>query len=250
MKIIQSKLLKNYTNIIHGFTTKDSGKSVAPYSSLNLAFHVGDNTNAVHENHILLAQELLYKKESLVHMKQIHSNRVHIVTKEDDFSNPKECDALITDMKNTPLMVMVADCSPILFFDSKKEIIGVAHAGRAGTFSNIIKNVTQKFIEDFNSNVRDIKVTIGASIGVCCYEVGEEIYKEAKELNLLYAVEIREHSYYLNIRKILKEQLLSLGFKEQNIEISKECSACLNKKYFSYRAEGVTGRFAGVISLR
>ena len=250
MKIIQSKLLKNHTNIIHGFTTKDSGKSVAPYSSLNLAFHVGDNINAVEENHILLAKELDYKKESLIHMKQVHSNRVHYVTKNDNFSNPKECDALITNIKNIPLMVMVADCSPILFFDIKKEIIGVAHSGRAGTFNNIIKSITHSFIEDFNSKVVDIKVTIGASIGVCCYEVGAEIYEEAKELNLLYAIETREKSYYLNISKILKKQLLKLGFKEQNIEISKECSSCLSQKYFSYRAEGITGRFAGVISLR
>jgi len=37
--------------------------------------------------------------------------------------------------------------------------------------------------------------------------------------------------------------------KKENIELSRECSCCKNNKYFSYRADGTTGRFAGVIKL-
>jgi len=167
----------------------------------------------------------------------------------DNFSNPRECDALITNKTETPLMVMVADCSPILFFDDVKKVIAVAHAGRQGTFLNIVHNVLESFVKDFNSNVENINVSIGASIGVCCYEVGSEINREAEKLGLEYAMEKREGKFYLNISKILKKQLLNVGIKEENIEISKECSCCKNKKYFSYRADGVTGRFAGVIKL-
>jgi polyphenol oxidase len=240
MKFYQSSLLKQFSNLSSLFTTKKSG---------NLAFHVGDDKERVILNHKELAKTLSYELRTLVHMKQIHSNRVHRVDENDNFENPQSCDALITDRKNTPLMVVVADCSPLLFYDAKQETIAVAHAGRAGAFSNIVQNVCESFKNDFHSDMRDIYVSVGPSIKECCYEVGREIYDEAKDLNLEYALKQQNNSYYLNISKILKTQLLAAGVEEKNIEFSDECSCCQSQKYFSYRAKKVTGRFAGVICL-
>lgn len=239
MQIIQSKLLNKFKELTHGFTTKQSG---------NLAFHVGDDDKNVLFHHTELATMLHYDRQTLVHMKQVHSTDVKIIAKEDNFKNPPTCDALITDKHQTPLMVMVADCSPILFYDSQKEVIAVAHAGREGAFKNIVKNVLQTFRDEYDSNIDDIYVSVGASIAECCYEVGEEIYEEALGLNLEYAISKRQNSYYLNISKILYKQLIDEKIKESNIEFSKECSSC-DEKYFSYRAEGVTGRFSGVLYL-
>jgi len=241
MKIIQSNLLNQFKNITHAFTTKDSG---------NLAFHVGDDILHVETNHELLASALNYKKHSLIHMKQIHSSLVHAITDNDNFSNPQSCDALVTNRKNTPLMVMVADCSPILFYDAKKEVIAVAHAGRQGAFKNIVQNVIDTMKSEFDSDVDNLHISVGASISKCCYEVGEEIYTEAKTLHVEYAIDIKENSYYLDISKILKKQLLDAGIKKENIEITQECTSCLSNKYFSYRAQGVTGRFCGLIFLK
>lgn len=249
MKFYQSKLLNNYANLTHAFTTKSGGESLAPYSSLNLAFHVGDNPLTVQINHELLAKKLSYEKRTLVHMKQIHSNIVKIVTQNDNFDAPPTCDALITNKKNIPLMVMVADCSALLFYDDVQKVIAVAHAGRAGAFQNIIKNVVSSFVENFHSNREDIRVSIGANIGACCYEVGDEIYEEAKKLELEYALHKKNGRYYLDVNKILKTQLLEAGIETNNIEISDECSCCLREKYFSYRADGITGRFCGVLML-
>jgi len=235
-----SKLLNKFSNLTHAFTTRSSG---------NLAFHVNDNPLHVERNHETLAKALNYNKRTLIHMKQIHSNILHIVDENDDFYTPKTCDALITNKVNTPLMVMVADCSPILFYDDIKKVVAVAHAGRAGTFKNITKVVVQSFKNDFNSQIASLHVAIGASIDVCCYEVGIEIYKEVKELNLEYAIQIRDNSYYLDIKKILKKQLLELGVKEENIEINTECTSCKSKKYYSYRVDSKCGRFSGVIKL-
>jgi len=249
MKIYQTSLLNKFQNLTHAFSTKDGGVSLKPYSSLNLAFHVKDTSLNVHNNHTLLANKLSYNKNKLIHMKQIHSNIVHIVKDEDSFDTPPTCDALITNKRNTPLMVMVADCSPILFYDDTQKVIAVAHAGRQGAFKNIIKNVLDCFVKDFKSNTTDIHVCIGPSIGECCYEVGQEIYKETKELELEYAMQKKENSYYLNVSKILQTQLKESGIKKENIEISDECTCCKNDKYFSYRADGVSGRFCGVIKL-
>ena len=240
MKFYQSKLLNKFSNLTHIFTTKDSG---------NLAFHVNDNIIHVQNNHNILAEELKYKKDFLIHMKQIHSNIVHIVNENDNFNNPPECDALITNKKNIPLMVMVADCLPILFYDEKQKVIAVAHAGRQGAFKNIVQNVIDAFVTEFKSDAGDIHVSVGASIGVCCYEVGSDIYKEAKVLGLEYAFEIKNKSYFLDVSKIIKNQLLASGIKKENIEISGECTKCKSDKYFSYRANPQTGRFAGVLVL-
>jgi len=239
MKFYYSKKLAQSLNLTHAFTTKYSG---------NLAFHVDDNALHVEKNHEALAKELGYNKESLVYMKQIHSDIVHIVSDE-DFNSPPTCDALITNRANTPLMAMVADCSPILFYDEAQKVIAAVHAGRQGAFKNIVKKTVDSFIYDFASEAKELHVSVGASIGVCCYEVGSEIFDEAKALNLEYALDIRDEKYYLNVNKILKSQLLSCGIKEENIEFSNECTCCNTNTYFSYRAEQKTGRFSGVIML-
>jgi hypothetical protein len=147
-------------------------------------------------------------------------------------------------------MVMVADCSPILLYDNKKRVIATVHAGRQGAFKNIVKIVIEKMSKEFGSNPKDIYASIGASIGACCYEVGGEIYDEAKENALEYAMQKREGSFYLDVNKILKKQLIDCGIDEKNIEIFNECTACNKDKYFSYRAQRQTGRFAGVLMLR
>ena len=250
MKIFQSDILKKFSKLTHAFTNKDGGVSKAPYNSLNLAFHVKDDAENVESNHTLLSNKLRYKKDSLIYMKQVHSDIVHIANEDDSFENPPTCDALVTDKINTPLMVMVADCAPILFYDDKKKVIGVAHAGRAGAFKNIIKNVIDCFINYYNSDAKNILISIGSSIGKCCYEVGGEIYDEAKKLNIEYAIQKIDDSYYLDIRKILYSQLISHGIDEKNIELSNECTCCNTNKYFSYRSNSITGRFAGIIMLK
>ena len=240
MQIIQSKLLNSSPKLISGFSTKKEG---------NIAFHVNDNEPKVINSHTLLAKQLHYEISSLVHMKQIHSNIVHKVTDSDNFENPPTCDALITDKKSIPLMVMVADCSPILFFDPIQEVIAVAHVGRAGAFNNIVKNVVDNFVNSYNSKAQDIKVSIGANIKKCCYEVGEEIYKEAKELGLEYSIYKRGDSYYLDVSSIINRQLLDMNITSENIEFINECTCC-SQKHFSYRRENITGREAGLIMMK
>lgn len=241
MQNIQSQLLNSFKNITHHFTNKQNG---------NLAFHVNDDPDIVLKNHRQLANKLDYDYKKLVHMQQIHSRDVHIVGENDDFDHPPTCDALITNKKNTPLMVMVADCSPILFYDPTKKIIAVAHAGRQGAFKDIISYTIEVMRKNFGSQVKNIHVSIGPSIQACCYKVGEEIDKEVKNLNLHYAIEKREESHYLDISSILYKQLITNEIAKENIEISHICTCCNSDELYSYRADSQTGRFAGVIMLK
>jgi len=244
-----STLLTHFSNITHAFTTRHGGYSLAPYSSNNLGFHVGDNKDTVFANHKHLAEALSYSLQTLVYMKQIHSTKV-IVVHDETFDTPPICDALITNKTNTPLMIMSADCTPILLYDDVTKVIGVIHAGRAGAFNNIIESTISQMKKSFQVQSENIYAVLGASIQLCCYEVSEEIMFEAEKKGLGYSIHTRENKYYLDINAILHKQLQMCGVAEYHIEDIRACSACLNETYFSYRADKqTTGRMAGVIML-
>ena len=220
--------------VFYTFTDKNDG---------NLAFHVEDNEINVIKNRKNLALKLGYNYEDLVYMNQIHSANIIVV----DENSPKlvdNCDSIITRSKNLPLMVMVADCIPILMFDDKQGIIAAIHAGRNSTFLEISKKTAEVFIEKFSSNPEDINVVFGASIQKCCYEVSEDLSKIVENS---FGKEFVETNY-IDLQGINKKQLNDLGIK--NIEISNICTKCGDKSYFSYRKDKKTGRFAGIIILK
>ena len=252
MKFIQSELLTPYKQVTHLFSTRDGGVSKIPFNSNNLAFHVGDNSENVIQNHLALAKQMGYQHSDLVHMRQIHSDKIIIVDPDiHNFENPPECDALITDKVNIPLMVMTADCTPVLLFDSVQNVIAVVHAGRAGAVEAIVPKTIKKMGSDFGSKLENITVVLGPSIHGCCYEVGEKIAKEVITDGYDFAVIYRDERYYLEVNAIIHKQLEKSGIKKENIENIDICNACENRDFFSYRADSQkTGRIAGVLMLK
>jgi YfiH family protein len=252
MQSITSSLLRSYRQIVHTFTTRHGGVSKPPFDTNNLAFHVGDDAEDVIKNHHLLAQELGYDTSRLVHMRQIHSDKVVIVEPDtDNFENPPECDALITDKPGVPLMVMTADCTPVLLFDPVQNVIAVAHAGRAGALKGIVPKTIEQMQLSFACRRQDILVVLGPSIHSCCYEVGEELAQEVTDAGFGYAVVKRNERFYLEVNAIIKRQLDEIGIKKENREDLGICNACENGTFFSYRADRQkTGRIAGVLMLR
>ena len=250
MNYILNNLFDN-KNVLHSFTTRSSGCSEAPYNTLNLAFHVNDNAANVLKNHQNLAEDLGYHYQELVHMRQIHSDKIVIVDPTiHNFENPPECDALITNQTNIPLMVMTADCTPVLFYDPKKKIIAVAHAGRAGALKGIVPKTIEQMQNKFGSILTDIQVVLGPSIGACCYEVGEKIVNEVTEQGYGLSVVYENGQYSLDVNTIIIKQLQTLGLPKKNLEDLGICNACHNKTYFSYRADKqITGRIAGILML-
>ncbi len=252
MQHLSSKLLSTYKQISHIFTTRRGGISQAPFNANNFAFHVGDRADDVIKNQQRLAQSLGYDLDNLVHMRQVHSDKVVVVdTAVHDFQNPPECDALITNEPGVPLMVMTADCTPVLLFDPVANVIAVAHAGRAGALKAIVPKTIQKMQGDFGCAIGNIRAVFGPSIQGCCYEVGEKIANEVKESGYGFAVIVKNESYYLEVNAIIKKQLKKMGIAEKHIEDLNICNACENDTFFSYRADNQkTGRIAGVLMLK
>lgn len=220
--------------VVFDFTTIKDG---------NLAFHVKDNPKNVLKNRENLAIKMKYKSKDLVYMNQIHTANVQIV----DENSPKlidNCDAIITNKRNLPLMVMVADCIPILIYDEKKGVIAAIHAGRNSTFLKIAQLTAQKMMDEFFCKASDLKVILGPSIQKCCYEVSNELLSIVKtSFGDEFCIERNIDLQGIN-KKLLNEIAI------QNIEISEICTKCSNKPYYSYRKDKNCGRFAGIIYLR
>jgi len=233
------------------FTTRHCGVSQTPFDSLNLAYHVNDNPADVHQNHLLLAKELGYEANTLIYMRQIHSDSVVIVNEEMDFNSPPECDALITNRPNTPLMVMSADCTPILVYDSTHKAIAAIHAGRAGALNEILPKTLDAMKTEYGTTIDNIMVLLGPSIQGCCYEVNETIAHEVIEKGYSSALRRDGAKVFLDVNTILLMQLEILGIHKEQIEVINHCTSCQCDTYFSYRADTHhTGRIAGVIMLR
>lgn len=230
------------------FTDRHGGVSKSPFNTFNLGFRVGDEREDVLQNRKILAEKIGTKK--IAYMNQVHSDKIEIADKAGEYS---KTDALITNQKNLALMVMVADCMPIIYFDPENLVVAVAHAGREGTFLEIASKTLQKMKKEFNTKSDNVLISLGPSIKSCCYEVGEKIAKECEnkfgEKYVLKKVENSEEKYFLDLSKLNVDQLLKLGIKRENIEVSKICTCC-DANYFSYRREEKTGRFVGVVYLK
>ena len=231
-------------NVLAFFTDRLGGVSSGVYESLNVGSNVGDNIRNIVQNRQIIADDNGFLLENLVYMKQIHSNSVKIIN--NSFINEiKDCDGLITSKRKIPLMTMAADCAPILIYDKEKKVVSAVHSGREGTKKEIVKTALELFVNKYNSKAENLLVSVGPSIGKCCYEVGEEIAKETYK-KYIYQ---KEGSFYLDIKQMLNDQLLNFGIKKENIQISPVCTCC-DKNYFSYRRDGQCGRFCGIIMLK
>jgi YfiH family protein len=254
--------LLKYEEIGHFISARTGGHSSAPYDSLNLSFNVGDNHQKVLKNRQLLAGALGISPASLTTAKQIHGSHVKIVSESllgkdsTGCQDPiDEADAMVTDVPNVCLMILLADCVPIVLYDPTKRVVGVAHAGWKGTLQAIAKKTVEVFQGSFGCSPEDIIAGIGPSIGPCCYEVGSEVVFQVEHALGTKKDYVRNESShtkgYLDLWTANLKQLVQAGISEKNIEIAQICTHDHPSLFFSYRHEkGKTGRFGAGIFLR
>ena len=216
------------------FTARAGGVSNAKYASLNLGDHVGDAADLVAANREIMGKLVSQKRP--VFMNQIHGDGVVEIT--DENSSPVTADAIVTKVKGLPLVVLVADCLPILLTSSS--VVGAVHAGRKGVLNGIISKSVLAMRE---LGATELKATIGPAICEECYEVDTEMYADAiTQKPKLATTGLRHCLDLVNAAKFELEEL------EVEVSALKICTAH-NENYFSYRRDGQTGRSAGVVVL-
>ncbi|MBI2352872.1 polyphenol oxidase family protein [Candidatus Dependentiae bacterium] len=147
-------------------------------------------------------------------------------------------DFLITDMHRCGLIVLTADCLPIILYDVVKRVVGIVHSGWKGSVEGVVIAALSKMQKDYRSQVENVKVFYGASAGGCCYEVKDDFMQQF----FLYdyaqkAFEKRNNRLYFNNKMFVTLQLLSIGISLKNIyDEQVQCTIC-SFNYCSFRRE-------------
>ncbi|WP_066388958.1 polyphenol oxidase family protein [Helicobacter himalayensis] len=250
------KSIKTFAGgVSFALSNRFGGVSKKPYESLNLGFNVGDEKHLVEQNlqiafSAFCALQTKSKPiKSLAYLTQIHSTQgVSISRAISGIANLGEGDFLLTNRKDCALLVLVADCNPVLLYDKCNNALSLIHAGRAGVFGKICARALESMREHFGTHARDVYAFVGVGIRECCYEVGSEVSSyvaqiatDSKHVQKAEAfLTTREGRTYLKLQAMLESEFHELGIVES--EFMQGCSCC-DKSFFSYRREGTTGRF-------
>lgn len=208
--------------------------------------------------------ELLYKSLNLPYdgftqvKHQVHGDKIeNVLDKNEEHVN---IDGLLTNKKGISLSLRYADCTPILFYDPVKNVIGNVHSGWRGTVQKIGQKGFLKMIDDYECNPKDILCFIAPSIGKCHFEVGQdvkEIFVETfsyllKEEEYVKIGEYKEEQKYYIDTNIINEKLLEeAGALKENIFQSNICTVCNSDNMHSYRKEKEnSGRNTAIIGLK
>ena len=189
----------------------------------------------------------VFTLKNLSKNKQKHSNIVNKVDK-DNIGQIIDGDAIITNEKNVPLLILTADCVPVVLVDKVNKAVGLVHAGWRGTYGKICSETLQSMKENYNTNTEDVVAIIGPSIGKCCYEVSYDLVEKFSALlpnadEKIY--EIRDEKYYLDLWEINTQILKEFGVLKSNIINMNICTSCNCDRFFSYRKHDKTTKRIG-----
>lgn len=241
---------KNEANVLALATTRHYGKSVAPFASLNVGINVGDDDSLVKANRKILASYLKTDTSKMFFMEQIHSNNITILTEKNlPLDNTaQKTDALITNMKNTAICALSADCPLIGLYDKENNVIAVIHAGWKGLTAKIIEKTVDKMQQNFDSQPKNIRSVISAFICKKCFCIKDDTVKyfqEAYPNNKNIITKDNQGIYRADLKKAVLTSLTNKGLLKSNICFLDKCTVCENELFFSYRAENQkTGRCA------
>jgi len=222
-------------------TTRAGGASRPPYDSFNLGDHVGDDEGNVYANRKRLAAELGLAEDKLAWMEQVHG-RTATVVDGTETAAAEATDALVTATPGVALVVLVADCVPILLADAEAGVVSAVHAGRVGTRVGVVPAAVAA-MREVGAEPHRIEALLGPAICGDCYEVPAAMAADVEKHVPGTACKTRGGTPGLDLRAGLWRQLADLGVGKIGVD-----PRCTNedKTLFSYRRDGTTGRIAGI----
>ena len=233
-------------------TTRKGGFSGSPFNGLNLGLHVGDDLTCVHKNWQHLIEEKLPARPLLLN--QVHGNRV--VEIQGEIAEPLDiaADGAFTRQINMPCAVLTADCLPVLLCDRQGSQVTALHAGWRGLARGIISNGVAAFSEP-----GELLAYLGPAICGKCFEVGSdvlEVFVSRAEQGVLGDISVDEvrgcfipsdKSHWLaDLFRLARLNLRGVGV--QAVYSHNLCNL-EDRQFYSYRRDGLTGRFASIIWL-
>ncbi len=230
--MIKSKYLKKQKFINHAFFNRIGGVSKGIYKSLNCGPGSKDSKKNVNKNLNIVAKKIGCKKNNIILLNQIHSNKFYFLKKK-----PKKKllgDGLITNKKKLALGILTADCAPVLIIDPQKKIISNIHIGWKGAYKKIISKIINNFKSN-KSNIKKLVAVIGPCISKDSYEVKEDFKKrfvKKDKLSIKFFKKLNNKIYF-NLPEYIKSQILFFGIK--NIEIINKDTYIKKNNFFSSR---------------
>lgn len=232
------------------FSERTGGVSRPPFDTLNLAGHVTDEPIDVDENRsrLLSAIGIAGARDSLTTAEQVHGVEVRAVDSQVAGAGAyvtradppvPGTDALVTVLPDVPLLMLYADCVPIIMVaEEPRRAVAVVHSGWRGTLGRIAQAALAELCQHSGCEPRDVLVYVGPHIGGCCYEVDEILISQfCNAFDTITAVDRQ-----LDLGAALRETLVEAGVERGNVAETGVCTFDHTERFFSYRAHGRTGR--------
>lgn len=231
-------------------TTRGGGVSHAPYDSLNLAEHVGDELDSVLENRRQLRRQLGLDADPFW-LNQVHGTQVVRVTGNGDiphFSsemrNVPIADAAVSDRAGPVCAILTADCLPVLFARTDGTRVAAAHAGWRGLAAGVLEATVQALA----TPPRELLAWLGPGIGPRHFEVGSEVRAAFLRLDPAAAAAFRANErgrWQADLYRLARQHLNRAGIDA--IYGGTHCTFEEAETFFSHRRDGQCGRMATLI---
>lgn len=249
MGTLQSALLSRY-RFRHAFATRDGGVSRAPFDTLNLGLHLGDDDEAVRENRLRFAAMIGLSPDRLFEQRQVHGNAVREIAPADvpETIADREGDALIARSEGIGVAARTADCVPILIAHPPSGHVAAAHAGWRGAVAGVVSRALGALSHD----PRELVVAIGPHIRIDAFEIGEDVARQIERAaGGREVVQRGDRTLRGHLAALVSLQLRDAGVPSDAIDDVGGCTFSDAMRFFSHRRDaGKTGRHLSVIVAR
>lgn len=234
-------------------TTRGGGVSVAPYDTLNLGDHVGDQAEAVAANRNIFANRIAARP---VFLKQVHGWAVTAL----DAATVDGCEAdgCITTTRGVACTIMVADCLPVLFTTIQGDAIAASHAGWRGLAGDGGRGIVEATVDALRNETKadagEVIAWLGPCIGPGAFEVGPEVKAAFESVDTQAGAlfkACREGKWLADLQGLARLRLRRLGITRIYGNDGRDdwCTVTNSSRFFSHRRDRVSGRFAAALWL-
>ena len=228
------------------FTTRAGGASEGPFAGLNLGGKTADLPERVRANRRVVCEALGLEADRVTMGHQVHGAQVRAVaapTRPGRFTGGlrgwPEGDGLVTEAPGLALVVLGADCLPVLLWRVDRPAVAAVHAGWRGLVGGVLEAAIARLGDPART-----AAAIGPGVGPCCYPVDAALRRR-------FAAAFGDETVRppaVDLSRAARAALLGSGLRDGAVSAVDACTSCEPERFFSYRRDGpVTGRHGGII---